>query len=232
MKCPNCGYYNLPAAQVCGQCQRPLNADNNDAERLYPPRARQRDLRAKVNANSLFVRRTRQASQEVGNQVSNQWLAARENARYLRQRVTPNLREFTKLTFWIYLWRIWGPPLLSLVAGLGQLVQRHFLRGTLFLATYLLLLAFTISAFHTRIMVMGNEFRPTFTYTGWWQLAICPILLFITVWAAMVDAARDSIPPAPRESPNSVMRLIRIGLACAAVAGFVYSIIFSLLGTR
>jgi hypothetical protein len=48
----------------------------------------------------------------------------------------------------------------------------------------------------------------------------------------MVDAARDSIPPAPRESPNSVMRLIRIGLACATVAGFVYSIIFSLLGTR
>jgi len=209
-----------------------LNADNNAAERLYPPRASQRDLRAKVNANSLFVRRTRQASQEVGNQVSNQWLAARENARYLRQRVTPNLGEFTKLTFWIYLWRIWGPPLLSLIPGLGQLVQRHYLRGALFLITYYFLFVYTIGAFHARFIASGYWYSSVIYYASWWQLAIFPILLFVTVWVAMVDAAWHSVPPAPGESPDSMIRLIRIGLACAAVAGFVYSIIFSLLGTR
>jgi hypothetical protein len=115
---------------------------------------------------------------------------------------------------------------------MGQFAQRNYVRGVLFFTTYLFLLGFTIEAFHTTLIVRSYGYPVAVSYNSWWQLAVFPILLVAVVWAAMVEAAWHSVPPAPRESPNSIMRFIRICLACAAVAGFVYSIIFSVLGTR
>jgi hypothetical protein len=230
MKCPNCGYYNLPSAQICGRCRRTLTLpDTGEKEILYPPRARDRNLTSQVRAGSRLVRRTEELARATSDQASRQWLAARENVRYTNQRNRRLLRN-VQVPHWSALLKRIAPPLLSLIPGLGQLFERHYLRAVLFFAVYLFLLFFTIRAFHITILVRNVPNAAQLAQLR--QLAMIPMILLALVWSAMLEAAWHSIPPAPGEKRNSVRRCLRLGLACAAVAGLVYSIIFSYMGMR
>jgi len=109
MKCPNCGYFNMPGATTCGQCRRELASKPASGpvplDEYYPPRASNRSVRENIEANSPQVRLARRF-------VEKDWDTTRADLKRVREvRVTV---------------RAWMLSLLSLVPGLGQCLQHRY----------------------------------------------------------------------------------------------------------
>src|SRR4051812_28571842 len=73
MKCPRCGYHNLPGAAACGQCggTRAGAAAPARVEDVYPPRARDRTLALEIRER--LPRLTRPAATYQDGSRSGAW---------------------------------------------------------------------------------------------------------------------------------------------------------------
>jgi signal peptidase I len=186
MKCPNCGYFNLPGATVCGQCRRAFDeaasSSSTSAQPEYipvseimPPRAKNRSLRMQVEAHSP----TSRAAQRF---AVREWQQTRDDA----------LNARVELWNWNLAMRWWLPPMLSLVPGLGQCAQKRFLSGAIFFCSVTLSASLGVLALHH------------------WLSNILFFVALIMIGRGVFDAAHHSFPPA---TPGAVhWRALRLGL--------------------
>jgi signal peptidase I len=168
MKCPNCGYFNLPGATACGQCRRLLEAASTPGAgtaipiaEIYPPRAAKRNAQQKIDAHSPTARRARRFA-------ARDWRRTSEDA----------LNARTEVWNWQLALHWWIAPLLSLIPGLGQLWQRRFLMSAIFFAATTLFVLLGIATFFNA--------ASNFFFAG----------AILVAWSSILDAANHSFPPA------------------------------------
>jgi signal peptidase I len=202
MKCPNCGYFNLPGAIACGQCRRSLEAGSTPGANaavpmadIYPPRAAKRSASAQIDAHSPIARRAKRVAER-------DWRRTREDA----------LNARTEIWNWQLALQWWIPPLLSLIPGLGQLWQRRFLMGAIFFATTTLLVLLGIATFFA---VPSNYFFAAAILTAWWGIR---------------DAAEHSFPPAPENVRR--WRSLRLSLLAITIVSLTICTAFWLASWR
>src|SRR5579883_655376 len=148
MRCPKCGYFNLPGADQCGQCGQSLTAAASPApvsfEEIYPPRARNRSLRERWESRG--GRPARSLSRGVAAASARRQDAVQATRELVSQSVSamPTREQLLNDL------RIWGLASAAIIPGLGHILLGRYQRGFAFLGIGALLLlagAFLRSAF-------------------------------------------------------------------------------------
>lgn len=203
MKCPSCGYFNVPNATTCGLCRRSLTDEAEiSAEDIMPPRARNRSARQKLEANlSPSTRRHLLSAEGASRQTAlpgdriARGASQRTRGTWLNQAVqtsldTGNLRFLVK-------W--WLPPLLSIIPGLGQLLQRRYIWSLCFFSGFVLLLFLWLATLHQSV---SDQLL--------WLLGALSV-------ASIFDAARISFPEtAPKARALRQVRLALLSFSLVA----------------
>jgi signal peptidase I len=152
MKCPNCGYYNMPGAAACGECERsiePLAAVGPvPVADFYPPRARQRNTAARIEHRlGRRGRLARQIATDLGARgaVVATRTRTRTTAKWkgLRHGLAPS--NLTATLSQIL------PPLASLAPGMGQFIQRRWVLGAAHASVMFLLVMSFLAFLHSPV---------------------------------------------------------------------------------
>ncbi len=142
MKCPNCGYFNLPNAQICGRCMRALTETNSSdaasSDEWLPPRASNRTLRQKLDISvSPFTRRAISSAENTADNVIQSVQQLPQNAQIAREDLNESARAQIKRTqiykqlaqveeTWEEFFVRAGLVLLSIVPGLSQIISQRY----------------------------------------------------------------------------------------------------------
>lgn len=240
MKCPNCGYFNMPGATVCGSCRRALNeapAASEVAEpyvpmaEIYPPRASKRTARQQAEAHSPTVRRANRF-------VEADWERTRENARLRRfswQTIKANFRGTVR--WWcnsdnlrmVVVRNI--PPLISLIPGMGQLLQSRYSMAAILFLLFIPSLSIVVN-----ILIQDWNVRIIGWFTMVAPLLVLPYSLFLNglifafcalVWFSVWDAAKHSYPSAhTTDYVQSRFRNLRLAYGSALYVAIVLGLFF------
>lgn len=240
MKCPNCGYFNMPGATVCGSCRRALDEapDTADAAEpyvpvaeIYPPRASQRTARQRVEAHSPTARRTNRY-------MESDWQQTRENARQRRLNWQTAYAAFRRSVRW------WCDganlravasrnitPALSCIPGLGQFIQgRYSTAGILFLLFVPLLsvvVNILIRDWNITVAGMYVMLAPAIALPYSLFLNGIVFAFYVLVWFSVWDAAKHSYPPlSTQDYQRDRFRNLRLAYGSAVYAALVLALFF------
>jgi hypothetical protein len=240
MKCPNCGYFNLPGASACGQCRRSLEEGSTPAAaavpiaEIYPPRASKRSAAAQIDAHSPTARRAKRLARA-------DWERTKTDVAERRLSFQLGWQNFKASVLWWFdsdnlrqavQWNL--PPVLSIIPGFGQCLQRRFLMAGVLLALFVPL---AIGA--TLIITRDWSVRINGLVAFAAPLIALPYVLILNgvllafcalVWFSVWDAALHSYPPAPRgDFLANRFRWLRLAFGSAIYAAFMLAAFFGFL---
>jgi len=137
MRCPKCGYFNLPGADQCGQCRQSLVQPSAPApvafDDIYPPRARNRSASEQWNARGGRPARVlRRGIAAAGERRSAVWQQIR--SRVSRGPVPTRAQIAADL-------RCWSLASAAVIPGIGHMLIGLYRRGFALLAAAMALVA-------------------------------------------------------------------------------------------
>jgi hypothetical protein len=241
MKCPNCSYFNLPGAGACGQCRRSLEAGSTPSAgaavpmaEIYPPRASKRSASAQIDAHSPTARRAKRVARA-------DWDRTKINVAERRSNFRQGWQNFKASVSWWFdsgnqqkaiQWNL--PPLLSIIPGVGQLLQKRFVMAGVLLALFVPLLIGTV-----QIMMQNWSVRILGAFTPLAPMIALPYALILNgilfafcalVWFSVWNAAMHSYPPAPHgDYLANRFRWLRLAYGSAIYAAAILAVFFGLL---
>lgn len=241
MKCPNCGYFNLPGATACGQCRRSLQDGSTPGAsatvpvaEIYPPRASKRSASAQLDAHSPTARRAKRVARA-------DWDQTKINVAERRLNFQAGWQSFKDSVLWWFdsanqrkamQWNL--PPLLSIIPGLGQLVQGRFVMAGVLLTLFVPLIISTVQIMmqNWNVRVYGG-FVPLATFIALPYALILNGIIFAfcaLVWFSVWDAAMHSYPRAPQgDYLANRFRWLRLAFGSAIYVASVLAIFFGML---
>lgn len=242
MKCPNCGYFNLPGANVCGQCRRALDGTSTPAKPeavpiadIIPPRAKNRSLAMNIEAHSPTTRAAKRFAESdwerTKTHAQNSWLDVRLGWFNFKQSVL----WWFNADNWRDVWRWNAAPAFSIFPGAGQFLQRrYFMAGVLALLGIILFIGvvWAVSRQWTlQVNGLVGFIAPLIALPYLLWLNGIVIGFCVVVWFSVWDAAKHSYPHAGNDAYANRLRNFRLVFGSILYTSAMLALFFQLLNT-